>query len=115
MEFFKKNWFQIFMILTISTIIYCLFFKITPGLSKKEETERKLDSLNLSIKKIELEQKKLDTLIMDYNKKIVEYDQNIQKIKSQKTIIKEIYHAKINSVSGYNNNQVDSFFSDRYK
>lgn len=115
MEFFKKNWFQLFMIVTITIVIYSLFFQITPGLDKKEETEKKLDSLTSSIKKIELEQQKLDTLIMDYNKKIVEYDQNIQKIKSQKTIIKEIYHAKINSVSGYNNNQVDSFFSDRYK
>lgn len=115
MEFLKKNWFQFFMIITISIVIYSIFFKLTPSLEKKEETERKLDSLTSTIKKIELEQQKLDTLIMDYNKKIVEYDQNIQKIKSQKTIIKEIYHAKINSVSGYNNNQVDSFFSDRYK
>lgn len=115
MEFFKKNWFQIFMVVTITIVIYSLFFNITPNLEKKLETEKKIDSLNLTIKKIELEQKKLDTLIEDYNKKIVKYDENIQKIKSQKNVIKEIYYEKINSVSGYNHNQVDSFFSNRYK
>ena len=44
------------MIITISIVIYSLFYKLTPSLEKKEETERKLDSLTSTIKKIELEQ-----------------------------------------------------------
>jgi hypothetical protein len=66
------------------------------------------------IKGIELEQKKLDSNIASYNQKIDEVDNHIDKIKGQKTIVKEIYHEKINSVDKLTNPGIDSFFSNRY-
>ena len=48
------------------------------------------------------------------NENIKIVDNNINQLDAQKTIIKEIYHEKINSISNYNDAQIDSFFTDRY-
>jgi hypothetical protein len=61
------------------------------------------------------EQELLDDKIDDLNKEIIEVDNGIDKIKNQKTIVKEIYHEKINRVSNFTEPELDSFFSDRYK
>ena len=74
----------------------------------------KIDSVNNTIKKIYKEQQKLDSAIEGYNKKIDEVDNHIDKIKSQKTIVKEIYHEEINRAGNYTEPQLDSFFSARY-
>jgi len=79
------------------------------------DEKAKIDSLTLMIKEIELEQKKLDSNIVSYNQKIDEVDNHIDKIKGQKTIVKEIYHEKINSVDKLTVRELDSFFTDRYK
>ena len=79
------------------------------------DEKAKIDSLTLMIKEIELEQKKLDSNIVSYNQKIDEVDNHIDKIKGQKTIVKEIYHEKISSVDKLTVRELDSFFTDRYK
>lgn len=79
------------------------------------ENERaKIDSLNNLIEEIHKDQLKLDSSIQGYNEKIDEVDNHIDKIKGQKTIIKEIYHEKINNVDKLSNPELDSFFSNRY-
>jgi len=79
------------------------------------DEKAKIDSLTLMIKEIELEQQKLDSNIVSYNQKIDEVDNHIDKIKGQKTIVKEIYHEKINNVDKLTVRELDSFFTDRYK
>jgi len=78
-------------------------------------SEQKIDYLNVIIKDMYKEQQKLDSSIIVYNKKIDEIDNSIHKIKGQKTIIKEIYHEEINRVDSYTDNDIDSFFTNRYK
>jgi len=74
----------------------------------------KIDSLNTLIEEIHKDQQKLDSTIEGYNQKIDEVDEHIGKIKGQKTIVKEIYHEKINNVDKLSHPQLDSFFSNRY-
>ena len=79
------------------------------------EDRAKIDSLNVVINTMYKEQELLDDKIDDLNKEIIEVDNGIDKIKNQKTIVKEIYHEKINRVSNFTEPELDSFFSDRYK
>ena len=79
------------------------------------KTEKQIiDSLNIQIKLLYQQQTKLDSSIAEYNKKIDNVDKDINKIKGQKTVIKEIYHEKINNVNNYTEPELDSFFSTRY-
>ena len=96
-------------------ILYYLIFFLTPRVQMAADEKAKIDSLTLMIKEIELEQQKLDSNIVSYNQKIDEVDNHIDKIKGQKTIVKEIYHEKINSVDKLTSPGIDSFFSNRYK
>lgn len=95
-------------------ILYYLVFFLTPRVKMADEQRQKLDSLNKMVQEIELQQKKLDSNILDFNNKVNEIDLNIDKLKGEKTIIREIYHEKINSVDKYTNPQLDSFFTNRY-
>ena len=96
-------------------ILYYIIFFLTPNIQMAATEKAKIDSLNMMIKEIELEQKKLDSNIVTYNKKIDEVDDHIDNIKGQKTIVKEIYHEKISSVDKLTVRGIDSFFTDRYK
>ena len=60
------------------------------------EQKEKIDSLGVAIKQIHQDNKILENKISDFNKEVIEIDQNIGNIKNQKIIIKEIYHEKIN-------------------
>jgi len=96
-------------------IFYWMIFILTPRVGMSPEDKAKIDSLNLIIHNMYKEQELLDDKIDAINKEIGEVDNSIGKIKNQKTIVKEIYHEKINSVSNFTEPELDSFFSDRYK
>jgi len=113
-NFVVKNYKTIIKVLFGLFILYWLIFFLTPKITMSSESKQIIDSLNTHIKNIELEQLKIDSNIVQYNKEINEIDKNIIKLNTQKTIIKEYYHEKIISVDSYNSNQLDSFFSKRY-
>ena len=113
-NFVVKNYKSIIKVLFGLFILYWLIFFLTPKITMSSESKKIIDSLNTSIKNIELEQLKIDSNIFQYKKEINEIDKNITKLNIQKTIIKEYYHEKIISVDSYNSNQLDSFFSKRY-
>jgi vacuolar-type H+-ATPase subunit I/STV1 len=96
-------------------ILYWVIYVLTPTMKMSVQEKQKIDSLNIIIKDIYKEQQKLDSSIAEYNNKIDEVDNHIDKIKGQKTIVKEIYHEEINRVDTYTDNDVDSFFANRYK
>ena len=96
-------------------IIYWIIFFLTPNVKMSIKDREKIDSLNKIIKDIYTDQKKLDSSISQFTKEVDKIDNNIATIKSQKTIIKEIYHEEINRVSNYNDVQLDSFFANKYK
>jgi hypothetical protein len=115
LNFLKGNYKTLLKVVFGLFILYYLIFFLTPKVQMVADEKAKIDSLTLMIKEIELEQKKLDSNITSYNQKIDEVDNHIDKIKGQKTIVKEIYHEKINSVDKLTVRELDSFFTDRYK
>jgi peptidoglycan hydrolase CwlO-like protein len=114
LNFLKGNYKTLLKVVFGLFILYYLIFFLTPRVQMAADEKAKIDSLTQMIKGIELEQKKLDSNIVSYNQKIDEVDNHIDKIKGQKTIVKEIYHEKINSVDKLTSPGIDSFFSNRY-
>ena len=115
LNFIKGNYKTILKGLVVLFILYWVIYVLTPTMKMSVQEKQKIDSLNIIIKEIYKDQQKLDSNIVAYNKKIDEVDNHIDKIKGQKTIIKEIYHEEINRVDSYTDNDIDSFFADRYK
>lgn len=109
-----KHWRTILMIIFAIVVLYWMFFIMTPNSKLAEETYKKIDSLNHNIDSLETMNKQLDSVLINYTNQIVEIDKSIDRIKNEKTIIKEIYHETINNVDNYNGNQLDSFFTNRY-
>jgi len=95
-------------------IAYWLVFELTPASNISEQVYKKIDSLNHSIDSLTKQNKKLDSSITSYTIQINELDKSIDKIKNEKTTIKEIYHETITNVDNYDGSQLDSFFSKRY-
>ena len=114
MSFLKNNITSVLFFIFILSVIGWIYFIVTPSIEMSNESLKKIDSLNKTILLIEGEQHKIDSQLVKYNKEIDGIDENISNIKSEKTIIREIYHEKINSVNTFNTNQLDSFFSSRY-
>lgn len=114
-NFITKNYKTLLMVLFGLFIFYWMVFILTPKVGMSPEDKAKIDSLNVVINNMYKEQELLDDKIDNINKEINEVDNNINKIKKQKTIVKEVYHEKINRVSNFTEPELDSFFSDRYK
>ena len=115
LNFIRGNYKTIIKGLVGLFILYWVIYVLTPTMQMSVQEKQKIDSLNIIIKEIFKDQQKLDSNILAYNKKIDEVDNHIDKIKGQKTIIKEIYHEEINRVASYTDNDIDSFFANRYK
>lgn len=114
-SFLSKNYKTIlFVILGIITL-YWVIFVVTPTVTMSQKEKQQIDSLNNVIKDLYQHQSKLDSTILDLNKEIDQVDNDIDKIKNKKTIVKQEYHEKINRVDTYTEPELDSFFSDRYK
>lgn len=80
-----------------------------------QEQKRQLDSLNVVIKQLHDDNLLLESKIDNFEMQIQEVDFNIDRIKGEKTIIKEIYHEKISNVDKLTVPELDSFFTERYK
>ena len=78
------------------------------------EHKNQLDSLNIVIKQLHNDNLQLENKIQKFEFDIQEIDSNISRIKNQKTLIKEYYHEKINSVDKLTISEIDSFFTNRY-
>lgn len=115
LNFLKKNYMTILKVGFGLFILYYLIFFLTPKVSMSEYEKQQIDSLNVLIKQLHQDNLELEKEIDEYNDKIDKVDVNIKNIKGQKTIVKEIYHEKINSVDKLTVRELDSFFTDRYK
>jgi hypothetical protein len=111
-NFIKKNYIIILLASLVAFISYSTINFV--GKYNNDDFLQKIDSLNKTIGRIEIEQIKLDSNITHYNQEISKIDTNIEKIKIEKTIINNIYHEKINNVNDYTDDQLDSFFAVRY-
>ena len=109
-----KYWRTILTVIFAIVVLYWMFFIMTPNSKLAEETYKKIDSLNHNIDSVEALNRSLDSQLVNYNSQISEIDKSIDRIKNEKTTIKEIYHEKITNVDRYDNSQLDSFFTNRY-
>ena len=114
-NFLKSNYKTIVKVIFGLFILYYLIFFLTPRVQMSTGQKQQLDSLNIVIEQLHEDNLKLENQISDFNNQIEEVDQNIGKIKNQKTIVKEIYREKISNVDKLTAREVDSFFTDRYK
>lgn len=114
-SFLSKNY-KTFLFIGIGLVaLYWVIYVVTPSITMSQKEKQQIDSLNNVIKEIYQHQSKLDSTILDLNKEIDQVDNDIDKIKNKKTIVKKEYHEKINRVDTYTEPELDSFFSDRYK
>ncbi len=114
-SFVVKNYKMILAVVFGLFILYWIMFVLTPKMNMSVEEKAKIDSLNVLIMEMNKNQQILDDKIDGINEEIVEVDNDINKIKGQKTVVKEIYHEKINRVNTLTEPELDEFFSDRYK
>lgn len=114
-SFVTKNYKMILAVVFGLFILYWIMFVLTPKMNMSVEEKAKIDSLNVLIMEMNKNQQILDDKIDGINEEIVEVDKDLDKIKDKKTVVKEIYHEKINSVSNFTEPELDGFFSDRYK
>jgi len=114
-SFVTKHYKIILSVLFGLFVLYWLMFILTPKMNMSVEEKAKIDSLNVLIMEMNKNQQILDDKIDGINEEIVEVDKDINKIKGQKTVVKEIYHEKINRVNTLTEPELDEFFSDRYK
>lgn len=73
-----------------------------------------IDSLTNVNKQLIEHQKQTDSIIIVYENKIKQVDNEIDHIREKTTIIREYYHEQIQSANSYTSTQVDSFFRQRY-
>jgi len=114
-NFFKNNYWTLLKVMFGLFILYYLIFFLTPKINISVSEKKQIDSLNVLVKQLHQDNLDLEKNIEEYNEKIFDIDNKIMNIKGQKTIIKEIYHEKINSVDRLTVRELDSFFTDRYK
>lgn len=113
-NFLKGNYKTILKIALVLFLFYWLIYVITPKVEMSQGQKQALDSLSAEIELLHKDNIKLENDIDYYNQKIGDIDDAIEKVKGQKTIIKEYYHEKINDVDKLTSRELDSFFSKRY-
>ena len=113
-QFVLKNYWTIGKVVVALFLLYWIVFVLTPKSRMTSEQKQLLDSLNNKIDNLHKDNVKLENNIDFYNQKITEIDQNIDRVKNQKTIIKEYYHEKIIGVDKLSVAELDSFFTNRY-
>jgi cell division protein FtsB len=112
----KDTFDGIFKLVILLGIIYVIWFLLKPSASTKIDNSYKkdIDSLTKVIENVEKKQEILYQEIKNLNDDILQTDVKISNIKQQKTIVKQIYHEKINAVDTYNDTELDSIFAKRY-
>lgn len=110
-QFLKKNAKTIFYVITWGILLYVILLR---GTKIDDSYKLEIKKISDGITEIEKNQKRIDSTITNFNSQIKTVQSEINEIQGQKTVIKEIYYEKINSVNKYSDKQLDSFFTERY-
>ena len=113
-SFISKNYKTILFVVLGLILLYWVIYVVTPSVTMSDKEKSQIDSLNVVISNLHLENAKQDSIIVGLNKEINAVDKQIEDIKNKKTVVKKEYHEKINRVNTYTEPELDSFFSDRY-
>jgi len=102
-----------YIIIALVLIIFALL--LYPGSYNESQYEKAIDSLNVEIHikedSIKISQVKIDTLEQRVEVAETKLEENKGKVRK----IYETYEVQIQSVDSYDINQLEQFFSDRYK
>lgn len=101
--------------LCIIGLISCVILLFSLLKTGDGDIKKKLDSLELRSKQLELVQLKYDSMISDQNRFILDMDYKISNIKEKTVIIKEYYKMQVAKVDSFSHNQIDSFFRNKYQ
>lgn len=113
-NFVNKYFREILLILLVCGIVYLLVKAFTPPPDKSDLLKYKLQQLDTKINSLQQRQKQLDDSIAYYKKDIERIDENIENIRSQKTVINNYYERKAKDIPGLTNKQIDSVLRKRY-
>ena len=112
--FIKKYHIQILLGLLIALVVFLLIKVFTPAPDKSDLLKYKLNELDTKINGLKEIQIQLDDSIKVYKLEIKRIDENIDNIRSQKTVINNYYENKAKEIPGMTNKQVDSSLRKRY-
>lgn len=115
MNLIKKYYKEILMVITIGVVIFILVKILTPAPDKSELLKYKLEQLDNKINGLKQKQKDLNDSISVYKEDIKRIDENVENIRSQKTVINNYYDEKTKEITGWSNKQIDSSLRKRYK
>jgi peptidoglycan hydrolase CwlO-like protein len=100
----------------ILLLLWFLFLKPTQNDSLKYiKQKQEIDSLSNVLKELQKEQVKLNESINFHQNRIDSLNYEIDSTNQQITNIRNYYGKKIRDISNYTPNQLDDFFSKRYK
>jgi cell division protein FtsL len=106
-------------VIIIPILLIILFLNLKPSnvdvTLNNKRIEEKIDSVRLSNEALTNEINELEKNQITLNDIITQNNVLIEQNNKELTKLKRLYNDKINSVSGYNVAQLDSFFSNRYK
>jgi vacuolar-type H+-ATPase subunit I/STV1 len=114
-DFIKNNGKTILLIGIGLFLLYWVIYVLTPKIEMSQTEKQKIDSINIKLTELHNDNSSLEERIKTNNEQINQIDFNLNNLKGQKTIIKEYYHEKINSVDKLTIHEIDGFFTDRYK
>ena len=113
-NFLQENYKTILKVIFGLFLFYWLVYVMTPKIEMSQGQKQALDSLSTKIDILHKDNVRLENDIDYYNQKIGDLDDEIKKVKGQKTIVKEYYHEKISNVDKLSIPELDSFFAKRY-
>jgi len=98
-------------------LMYIFLPDLFPGKKYKPDPAliHRIDSLEYANKNLAEQVLKYDSINAVLETKVQEFDTKISNIKQKTVVVKEYHNVKIIEAKKFTNNQVDSFFKNRYK
>lgn len=113
-DLISKNLIVVVNFTFIIFIVFWLLFFINPKINDTKLDRTKINQITEDIKKIKESQYQIDSNISLFYLRVGEIDTTLSKIRNTRTIIEKTIYEKNNIISTFTNDQIDSFFSDRY-
>jgi peptidoglycan hydrolase CwlO-like protein len=99
----------------ILLLLWLLLKPANVDLSKYDKQKQQIDSLSRVITELQKEQLQLDKSIFYHQNKIDSLDNEINNTNKEISDVREYYGKKIRDILNYTPQQLDDFFSKRYK
>ena len=108
---------RVITVFVVVVLVACLFvlFQRSSNDDKYAIQKNKIDSLSKVIAGLENEQVKYDSIIKNYEGKVDTLSKEINQTKDKLAVERKKHGKKIDSITKYNVNQLDSFFTNRYR